>query len=93
MLEKGEREKKWVSEGLAEQLKLQHMEFSPTLLWTTIPKWMLQETNVDLKMCNIEGRNKTADVVQEFYDSVEEKYREYVYILGLGTLTRHFCVN
>ena len=60
----------WVSEGLADQLKIQHMEFSPTVLWTTIPKWMIQETNVDLNMWNIKERNKTADLVQEFYNYV-----------------------
>ena len=71
----------WVSEGLAEQLKIQHMEFSPTVLWTTIPKWMLQETNVDLNMWNIKERNKTADLVQELHRNyVEEKYGEYIYI-------------
>jgi len=55
--EKGKEEKMsfgWVSEGLAEQLKIQHMEFSPTVLWTTIPKLMFQEKkNVDLNMWNI----------------------------------------
>ena len=65
------------------------MEFSPTLLWTTIPKWMLQETNVDLKMWNIKERNKTADLIQEFYNYVEVKYREYVLYTQMGNAGSH----
>ena len=43
------------------------------------------ETNVDLKMWNIKERNKTVDLVQEFYNYVEEKYRDYVYIYTDGS--------
>ena len=49
--EKGKGKKSsfgWVSEGIAEQLNIQQIEFSPTVLWTAIPGWMIQETNVDL---------------------------------------------
>ena len=42
----------WVSEGIAEQLNIQQIEFSPTVLWTAIPGWMIQETNVSRNMEN-----------------------------------------
>lgn len=33
----------WVSEGTAEQVKIQQIGFSPTAPWTTRPEWMLHE--------------------------------------------------
>ena len=86
--EKGKEQKTsfgWVSEGIAQQLTIQQIEISPTALWTTRPEWMLEESSEDLEIWNIKRRNKTADLVQEFYNYVDEKYGKYVYIYTDGS--------
>ena len=90
--EKGKEKKSsfgWVSEGIAEQLNIQQIEFSPTVMWTEIPGWMIQETNVDLEIWKIKRKKKTADLVQELYKYAEEKYEDHIQIYSLQMVPKN----
>lgn len=71
--------------GDIEQMKIHRIEFSPVVLWPERLYWMLQNANVDMAILNIKHRNKTADLVQEYYIHRYRKYSDHVQIFTDGS--------
>lgn len=62
----------WTGDAAAKDLEVHEKEFCPTVIRTIIPVWLLETLVVDLKLLQMNARNKNADLVIELYGYEEQ---------------------
>ncbi|CAJ1050797.1 hypothetical protein PFLUV_G00147380 [Xyrichtys novacula] len=75
----------WTGEEVAQDTGIYRETFCPAVMWPVTPLWLLETPNVDLELLGTRPKTGEADVICQFQDRVEEKYRSHVIMFMDGS--------